>query len=547
MAWCKPASTPSAPPPRRFLRAASIFGPTCRADGVRTLLGGDEDHSLAQWLDILSQKEVLFSRQAADTKEFVFRHALLQEAAYELLTPDDRVLGHKLAGEFLEAAGEKEAIVLVEHFERGREEKKAAYWCRFAAEQALDSNDLIKVIDRAERGVRLGAEGETLGAMRLAEAQARFWRGENQEAESAARGAMALTAGELRMRAMNELVAALGQQARFDEIQSLVESVWSGDNESPSLGARFLLLLKAAGHLISSGRYQVADKILTEANEHSMLEPRHEARRHVLRGMVETARGHSAETLRSFEIANRLFESTGDVRSITETQASIGSCLCDLGVLEDAERELRRALVAAERLGLAYVTAGVQGNLTLVLGYLGRSEEARLTGDAAIALAQKQGDVRFEGGVGTYLSIAEYLQGNYIASSDRARRAVEVLDRVPALLPAALAALSRSVLALQDAPRAVAYASRAYELLESMGYVEDSEALVRLAFVESLFATGQDQKALAALSLAQERLVVRASEIRINDWRESFLARIPEHARTLELAARHGLYLPTSK
>ena len=127
---------------KRVLRAAAVFGQTFRAAGVRQLLGGDPDRSLDQWLDILAQKEVLFSRQAADTKEFVFRHALLQEAAYDMLTAEDRVLGHRLAGEYLEASGEREAIVLVEHYERGGEAKKAAHWCRFAAEQALDANDL---------------------------------------------------------------------------------------------------------------------------------------------------------------------------------------------------------------------------------------------------------------------------------------------------------------------------------------------------------------------------------------------------------------------
>ena len=147
---------------KRVLRAAAVFGQTFRAAGVCQLLGGDPDRSLSQWLDILAQKEVLFSRQAADTKEFVFRHALLQEAAYDMLTADDRVLGHRLAGEYLEASGEREAILLVEHYERGGEAKKAAHWCRFAAEQALDANDLGEVVSRVQRGVGLGAEGDTL-------------------------------------------------------------------------------------------------------------------------------------------------------------------------------------------------------------------------------------------------------------------------------------------------------------------------------------------------------------------------------------------------
>lgn len=42
----------------------------------------------------------------------MFRHALLRETAYALLTDDDRRLGHVLAGEWLEKQGEHDALVL---------------------------------------------------------------------------------------------------------------------------------------------------------------------------------------------------------------------------------------------------------------------------------------------------------------------------------------------------------------------------------------------------------------------------------------------------
>ena len=62
------------------------------------------------------------------------------------------MLGHRLAGQHLEAAGEREAILLVEHFERGGELGKAAHFSRFAAAQALDASDLAATIERVERG-----------------------------------------------------------------------------------------------------------------------------------------------------------------------------------------------------------------------------------------------------------------------------------------------------------------------------------------------------------------------------------------------------------
>ena len=58
--------------------------------------------------------------------EHAFRSALVRDAAYAMLTRADRALGHRLAGSFLESAGEASAVVLADHFERGGEPERAA-------------------------------------------------------------------------------------------------------------------------------------------------------------------------------------------------------------------------------------------------------------------------------------------------------------------------------------------------------------------------------------------------------------------------------------
>ena len=50
--------------------------------------------------------------------EYRFQHALIREAAYEMLTKEDRVAGHWLAGHWLEQVGETDAKMIEEHFER---------------------------------------------------------------------------------------------------------------------------------------------------------------------------------------------------------------------------------------------------------------------------------------------------------------------------------------------------------------------------------------------------------------------------------------------
>ena len=114
---------------RRVLRAASIFGEVFWQGGVEALLGGATRGAHAgEWLSLLVDREVLVvqpeSRFPGET-ELRFRHTLLREGAYAMLTESDRVLGHRLAAAYLEAQGESDALVLAEHWERGREPDRA--------------------------------------------------------------------------------------------------------------------------------------------------------------------------------------------------------------------------------------------------------------------------------------------------------------------------------------------------------------------------------------------------------------------------------------
>jgi eukaryotic-like serine/threonine-protein kinase len=124
------------PEARRVLRAASVFGQSFCRGGVSALLGGAD---VEGWLAALAHQEVISvdaGGKFPGEAEYTFRHSLLREAAYGMLTEDDRAVGHRLAGEWLERAGEVDASVLAEHFERGGETTRAAAWYRRAAERA---------------------------------------------------------------------------------------------------------------------------------------------------------------------------------------------------------------------------------------------------------------------------------------------------------------------------------------------------------------------------------------------------------------------------
>jgi predicted ATPase len=90
------------PEARRVLRAASLFGKTFRIEGIEAVLGGAD---IAAWIAVLVEQgmiEVQDDGRLTAEVEYGFPCALIQEAAHEMLTDDDRTLGHRLAEQWLE-------------------------------------------------------------------------------------------------------------------------------------------------------------------------------------------------------------------------------------------------------------------------------------------------------------------------------------------------------------------------------------------------------------------------------------------------------------
>ena len=109
--------------PRRALHAAAIFGQTFWAGGAAAVLGLPKSTpEFDSWLSMLTEAEFIQPcsvGRLAEDQEFRFRHALVRDAAYSLLGPSDLVTGHRLAGLFLEAAGDQDAATVAEHLDRG--------------------------------------------------------------------------------------------------------------------------------------------------------------------------------------------------------------------------------------------------------------------------------------------------------------------------------------------------------------------------------------------------------------------------------------------
>jgi tetratricopeptide (TPR) repeat protein len=537
------------PAARRVLRAASVFGETFWAGGVKSLLG-DDHGEVGPWLEVLVEREVIVRRGEGRFRgedDLGFRHALVRDAAYSALTTEDKVLGHRIAGRWLEGVGDRDAVRLAEHAERGEEPSRALAWWRRAAEQAMSGHDFAAVLVHIGHAVASGAAGEDLGALRVLQAEAHGWRGEFAEAERAATDAMRwLMPGDERwFAALGEAAAANGVMGRLDQLVKLHDAL-AGARRGPPSVPEALASTRLAEPLLIGGRSDLADGLLQRVAPLAMTlgrtQPGVAGRIWSALALRERIRGDVAANLSLATRAVASFEAAGDLRNGCVRHERVGYAKLELGEFEASERILREALASAERLGLANVAATARHNLGLTLARLGRTDEARAIESAAADAFRASGNRRMEGASLEYLALI-LLQAGDSAEAEKAARAALAVARKEPVLPLnaaeSHAILGAALLAGGRAVEALAEAEAGARLLDSLGGIDDGEAIIRLVRAEALHANGRLDEAIAAIRAAKARLDERAGRIADPQVRASFLA-VPENQRTVELAREWG-------
>ncbi|MDP3277986.1 MAG: protein kinase [Deltaproteobacteria bacterium] len=223
---------------KRAALVASVLGVAVWPDALAHMEPGlDADTALAA----LTHAEVLAERRRARLgrrSEYVWRHALLRETAYAMLSPEDCAKLHLRAVEWLGRAGERDEAVLADHYLRANEGGQAVEHFLGAARKALREGAHNAVIAHAERALATheGAR-ETRAQLGLLAATALHRAGRYEQALSySARGLaldpprniqLALTSQHaLTLRRVGQihegmelLVVALGARAERDDAQ----------------------------------------------------------------------------------------------------------------------------------------------------------------------------------------------------------------------------------------------------------------------------------------------------------------------------------------
>jgi eukaryotic-like serine/threonine-protein kinase len=532
---------------RGVLRAASVFGASFWRSGVKVLLGADGAVDLDAHLESLVLREVIGKsgerlHAGVVDQQYGFRHAILREAAHAMLTPDDCILGHRLAGFWLEHHKDRDPIVLAEHFERGETLERASHWYRRAAEQALGGNDFAAVKARALRAFLCGSKDIDAGELHLLSAEAHRWSNEHTEAAKHAKAAMGLlTRGSpVWFDAVGEAALACGRLGQLEEVAEVARELvmLAGTvGTSPSVIAA---LARTSDQLLFAGKFALYQSVVARLNaltQGAENDP-------MIYIWVTYVRAGAAMMNDASEYVTQMralvasFEAVGDTRNALLQRINLADAYMQVGNYGEAATLSREPLTDSEQLRSALATAAAKGNLARALCALGLLDEARDTASACVDEMRLAQDNRMEAAFLGVLSEV-LLKAGALRAAENAIRAALALPHAPLPLRsfnlARLAAVLRVACRLPEALQAV---EEGMSLLLTLGAIDDGESFVLATHAECLLASGMVDAARIALEKARARLLAKASTMSNPSFRASFLTNVAENARTLALAEK---------
>jgi hypothetical protein len=538
------------PDARRVLLAASIFGRSFWAGGVRAMCGEeDRREGVEQWLRHLMELELIIPQPTSrfpHEPEYRFRHALVCDAAQGLLPEGFESTGHLLAGEWLEQMGEPDPLVLAEHYQRGQHFERAIHFHLLAAEQLYERHDLRGTSRCIQAALACAPGVEALVRLRTLQCLAAFGMGDLARAYEL--GVAVLPDVEAGSRSWCRLVYTLllisTQFGRLDHWLELNQALLRTEPAPEAVSAYVVAAGSSVITAIWSGLHHEAVTFLERMEQVGVEAAASDA---LVRGWLHAVRGlfHYALSdkpwlaLTHAEQGHRILLEVGE-RTSTSIGYVVGMALAALGDAHGGVEQLAQSESHALRLGDESMLAPSQMTQLLVLALSPEEthwQRARVLANAL--LDAKTHNVLILGMAHAALAKVAVSTGDWHEARTRAHRAIELLTFSLPNLVFARACLGAALLAQGQSTEARTCMEVAAKELESTGGAGPFAIMVHRTLAEVCFAQGDTEAGARSLRQALQSLRVRANDVPDTATRERYLRQVPENIRTLELARQY--------
>jgi class 3 adenylate cyclase/tetratricopeptide (TPR) repeat protein len=551
------------PMEKMTIQQAAVVGRVFWDTLLQALQGADRppERELAS----LTRRQLIDAREFpafAQAHEYVFKHALLRDVAYDTVLKRARQTYHARAARWLieatQASGRAEeyAAVIAEHYTAAGESSSAAEWYIRAGERAKDQDALAEARNFFERALELlppadrdrrwrallgheevlGILGETEGRLtddhallavaretaddaRLAAAYSRFgfcigFQGDRQQELQAYEEALACArrAGDHKLEAV-VLALKVIALTRCGDVEAAASTAEQALIQARELADDFTLcrvLVNVPVFYTETGDIAKAALLMNEAVDinHRRGNRLGEAIGLDNLGYNYLLLGMYAQGREALEQSQRLAETIGARRESAYCLLNLGLAYWRCGDNQAAHQVLTKALPELVAVGDGFGQAAGQSYLALVM------EQAGEVGDAAQAFAEAHHQL-------TALGVRGYAADALVGLARCRYRQARMIE-------------------------ALQHAKTVWHYLSKHG-AEGMEFAVRAyqTCAEIFEAAGEFEESRAAIEEGYRRLIQRAEKISNVEWGRSFLENVPEHHLMIDLWER-ATVLPNS-
>ena len=474
-------------PAAELLQLAAVIGRRVPVELLRAVAG---TQAAADTLRILADTGFLEPGTTAGGEVLTFRHALVQDAAYErLLRRHRRELHVRVAetAERLYGSGDDVVDLLARHLYLGGSPDAFDY-LRRAGDRARRLYANEEAILHLERALELRSDDLEVGLM-LADLEALV--GRYDQAYELYEWTAAVTGD---VRAWSGAAATLRRQGRFADalarLDEAVEEVAGRGDDSRSLWLERAATLIVAGNAGDAAAAAESGLAASDAKD-------------VLRGQLllklaeaEGIQGRFADALGHALGAQHLLERSPDGDDLATALRVVGGLYRELARLDDAAEALRHGLELSERVGSVEEVGGCLVNLAIVEAMRGNVDEGIALVRRAVAEFERIG--HGSGRVIALTNLAEMyaLDGDYDEAVETANAALELAHELSHLLivPDLLETLATVHLRQgrpQEAARSAEQAAEEFLEIDSAGRARDCWELAGEAWA----AAGDEERA----------------------------------------------------